>query len=86
MLYENTTSFIEWVIESGTMTSRPDLALTYYPSRYNFYWFVARTRFLLACRSANGSLPDLPSLRYGQIHPGFCGSGHVWGASGTSHT
>lgn len=24
------------------MNLRPDLALTYYPSVYNFYWFVAR--------------------------------------------
>ncbi|XP_038058841.1 uncharacterized protein LOC119730137 [Patiria miniata] len=63
MVYENTTSFIAWVIESGTMTSRPDLALTYYPSRYNFYWFVARTRFLIANRIARGDLPAFPSLR-----------------------
>ncbi|XP_022091387.1 uncharacterized protein LOC110979682 isoform X2 [Acanthaster planci] len=68
MVYENTTSFIEWVIDSGTVTSRPDLALTYYPSRYNFYWFVARTRFLIANRLAGRALPPFPSLRFVYEH------------------
>ena len=38
----NTTNFIKWGIESETIISRPELALTYYPSIFDFYWFVAR--------------------------------------------
>ena len=47
MIYENTTDFIAWAIE-GNFSARPDLALTYYPSVFNFYWFTARTLNLLA--------------------------------------
>lgn len=53
ILYENTTSLISWMIERN-FSSRPDLALTYYPSVYNFYWFTARTLNLLS------STPSLP--------------------------
>ena len=41
-IYINTTSMISHEI-SNNFTSRPDLALTYYPSKYEFYWFVTRT-------------------------------------------
>ena len=45
-LYLNTTKFITWAIETN-YTSRPDLALVYYPSVYNFLWYTSRTLFLL---------------------------------------
>ena len=41
-IYMNTTSMIAHEI-ANNFTSRPDLALTYYPSKYEFYWFVSRT-------------------------------------------
>ena len=53
IIYENTTSLISWMIERN-FSSRPDLALTYYPSVFNFYWYTARTLNLLA------SAPSLP--------------------------
>ena len=41
-IYLNTTSLIAHEIVNN-FTGRPDLALTYYPSKYEFYWFVSRT-------------------------------------------
>lgn len=46
MIYENTTAVIAWEI-SHNFSSRPDLALTYYPSVYTFLWFTSRTLNLL---------------------------------------
>ncbi len=46
MIYENTTNLIAWHINKN-FSNRPDLALTYYPSMYNFYWFTARSVNLL---------------------------------------
>ena len=52
-IYLNSTNLIAYQI-AHNFSSRPDLALTYYPSVYNFYWFVARTANLL---NAVESLP-----------------------------
>ena len=41
-IYLNTTSLVAHEIVNN-FTGRPDLALTYYPSKYEFYWFVSRT-------------------------------------------
>ena len=46
MIYENTSSLLAWEIERN-FSNRMDLALTYYPSEYSFYWFTARTVNLL---------------------------------------
>lgn len=51
MVVLNTTDVIAWAIE-GNFSSRPDLALTYYPSVYNFYWFTSRTLNLLSSRDS----------------------------------
>lgn len=51
MIYENTTDLIAWSIERN-FSGRPDLALVYYPSLFNFYWFTARTLNLLASNSS----------------------------------
>ena len=58
MIYENTTDLLAWGIERN-FSSRPDIALTYYPSVYNFYWFTARTLNLIQSYMAShhGSLP-----------------------------
>ena len=57
IIYENTTSFITHMIQRN-FSSRPDLVLAYYPSIYNFYWFVSRTFHLLETyTSAGHSLP-----------------------------
>lgn len=41
-IYRNTSHLIAFEIDTG-FTDHKDLALTYYPSEYEFYWFVART-------------------------------------------
>ena len=46
MIYLNTTSLVMYEI-SNNFSSRPDLALTYYPSVFNFYWFTSRVLNLL---------------------------------------
>ena len=38
-------------------TGRPDLGITYYPSFYNFYWFISRTYNLLVAYSNKSHLP-----------------------------
>ncbi|KAL5014190.1 hypothetical protein ScPMuIL_008460 [Solemya velum] len=45
-IYLNTTMMIAHEI-GNNFTARPDLALTYYPSRYECYWFIARSYALL---------------------------------------
>lgn len=57
IIYENTTDLICWFIERN-FSSRPDLALTYYPSVFNFYWFTSRVVNLLRSHfSTHGSFP-----------------------------
>ena len=46
MIYENTTYLIFRQI-ANNFTARPDLALLYYPSVFNFYWFTSRILNLL---------------------------------------
>lgn len=54
MIYQNTSDLIAWAI-STNFSGRPDLALVYYPSRFNFYWFTSRILNLLT--SAPRPLP-----------------------------
>jgi len=42
---------------SHNFTNRPDLALTYYPSKFVFYWFTSRTLQLLNAASLTRKLP-----------------------------
>lgn len=59
-IYKNVTSLLSYGISSGIVLERPDLALTYYPSEYDFYWFVGRNIHLLAnakLASKNNTLP-----------------------------
>jgi hypothetical protein len=46
-MYINATSMIAWSIENDIISWRPDLALLYYPSIYDFYWFASRNLQLL---------------------------------------
>ena len=56
-IYENTTDLLTWCLERN-FSGRPDLALTYYPSVFNFYWFTARTLNILQSHfNAHGHLP-----------------------------
>jgi hypothetical protein len=41
-IIRDVTDFLCWGIRSQIILKRPDLSLTYYPSVYDFYWFVAR--------------------------------------------
>eukprot|EP01133_Synstelium_polycarpum_P015514 gene15514-18425_t len=38
---------IEWSVDSGMVYNRTDIALLYYPSLYDFSWFIGRTTFFL---------------------------------------
>eukprot|EP01117_Protostelium_nocturnum_P014607 TRINITY_DN5574_c0_g1_i1.p1 TRINITY_DN5574_c0_g1~~TRINITY_DN5574_c0_g1_i1.p1 ORF type:complete len:633 (-),score=214.00 TRINITY_DN5574_c0_g1_i1:12-1910(-) len=38
----NTSNYISWSLSSGRILERPDIAMLYYPSLYNFYWFSSR--------------------------------------------
>lgn len=42
----DTVNLIEYAVKN-IIKVRPDLILVYYPSKYDFYWFVARTINLL---------------------------------------
>ncbi len=46
LIYRSTASFVSWQV-AHNFSSRPDLALTYYPSVYNFFWFTSRILNLL---------------------------------------
>lgn len=39
---------LEWILKTDAMSKRPDLILLYYPSVYDFYWFIARLYNLLS--------------------------------------
>ena len=56
VIYENTSSLITHMI-SHNFSSRPDFALTYYPSIYNFYWFTSRTLHLIRTYASGHTLP-----------------------------
>ena len=45
-MVHDTVDLIEYVIET-LANKRLDLVLVYYPSKYDFYWFVSRTVSLL---------------------------------------
>ncbi|XP_071109277.1 uncharacterized protein [Haliotis cracherodii] len=55
-IYLNTTSMLIHEINTN-MTDRRDLALTYYPSLFEFYWFIARTVCLINTKTRTGPLP-----------------------------
>ena len=64
-LYLNTSTMIAFQINTN-FSGRPDLALTYYPSVMEFYWFVARTYAQLTRRHRAGGLPHpvtIPTIK-----------------------
>lgn len=61
MIYENTTNLLAWATHHN-FSGRPDFALTYYPSIYNFYWFTSRSLNLLQTHSSNGQPLPHPVL------------------------
>ena len=52
-LYQSIVDMITYELQSN-LSSRPDLSLTYYPSKFVFYWFVSRTLQLL--KSSDGQI------------------------------
>ena len=54
-VYEDSTDFIVFNLENDFF-GRKDLALLYYPSKYNAYWFISRTLFIL-----NNNKDNFPS-------------------------
>ncbi|XP_060587318.1 uncharacterized protein LOC132742840 [Ruditapes philippinarum] len=55
-IYVNTSNLIAFMIETN-FSSRHDLALLYYPSAIEFYWFVARTFGEIRRKENQGPLP-----------------------------
>ncbi|KAK6175567.1 hypothetical protein SNE40_014002 [Patella caerulea] len=55
-IYLNTTNMVAYQLRTD-FHQRRDLALTYYPSVFELYWFVARTVFLLNEKSKYSKLP-----------------------------
>ena len=55
-MIHDTVDLIEYVIETVSK-GRLDLILVYYPSKYDFYWFVARIVNLLK-RNLNTKLQN----------------------------
>ncbi|CAG5118557.1 unnamed protein product, partial [Candidula unifasciata] len=55
-IYHNTSMLIAYEIRNN-FSGRPDLALTYYPSRMEFYWFFTRTVAVLETYRRNRTLP-----------------------------
>ncbi|KAL6066246.1 hypothetical protein QOT17_009673 [Balamuthia mandrillaris] len=47
-LFFDSASVVSWAVESGAAARRPDIALLYYPSIYDFVWMTARTARLLS--------------------------------------
>ena len=52
-LYQSIIDMVTYELQLN-FSSRPDLALTYYPSKFLFYWFTSRTLQLL--KSSEGQL------------------------------
>ncbi|PVD26733.1 hypothetical protein C0Q70_14411 [Pomacea canaliculata] len=63
-VYVNTTAMIVAQI-SDHLQERPDLELTYYPSAFEFYWFVARTLSVMETAMLNRTLP--PAMQ--EVYP-----------------
>ncbi|EFA74849.1 hypothetical protein PPL_11883 [Heterostelium album PN500] len=60
------TSLIEWGVNSEIVYKRPDLALLYYPSIYDFSWFISRVVDLL--ETENQISPNaLPPVLYNTL-------------------
>ncbi|WAR15160.1 hypothetical protein MAR_005265 [Mya arenaria] len=55
-IYWNTSNLIASMIQTN-FSSRHDLALLYYPSAIEFYWFVARTYGEITRKEKHGPLP-----------------------------
>ncbi|KAL6056649.1 Cellulase [Balamuthia mandrillaris] len=58
-IYEDTAEYVSWTVTSGQMLKRPDIGLLYYPSLYDYYWFISRLVFLL-----DSSAPALVNALY----------------------
>lgn len=58
-LYSDAAELVAWVIESETVNTRSDLALTYYPDLETFYWFAARVVGLLRDPANSAELTPL---------------------------
>nr|KAG5712874.1 hypothetical protein BaRGS_007471 [Batillaria attramentaria] len=65
-IYHNTTSLIAFMVEKA-LFGRPDLALTYYPSVFEFYWFVARTYHRMETALRSQPLPEVMQDLYPRL-------------------
>ncbi|XP_014783392.1 uncharacterized protein LOC106878628 [Octopus bimaculoides] len=55
-IYLNTSSMLEWQLRTR-LSDRTDLALPYYPSLLEFYWFVSRTVSAVERARLQGNIP-----------------------------
>lgn len=71
-IYLNTSALIAHEIKTN-LTNRKDLALTYYPSEYEFYWFVSRTFSKLQEHSQHQRLHPVMKQVHGILGEALCG-------------
>jgi hypothetical protein len=62
-LMVNSSEFILYVFSNEIPLDRPDLAMLYYPAKYNVYWFAARTLQHLSGMTLDGKSTKDRSLR-----------------------
>ncbi|KAG2375253.1 hypothetical protein C9374_009876 [Naegleria lovaniensis] len=62
----NASEIIRYALMNDIEMDRPDLSLVYYPSVYDFYWFISRTSFLLrnSQYSSNNVLSTISNTLY----------------------
>ncbi|XP_062587918.1 uncharacterized protein LOC134249593 [Saccostrea cucullata] len=71
-IYLNTSALIAYEINTN-LSNRQDLALTYYPSEYEFYWFVSRTFSKLQEHSQHQSLHPIMKRVREILREALCG-------------
>jgi len=59
-MVRSSLDLIEWVITSGQLLKRYDILLLYYPSVFDFYWFISRV--LVVLKSNQHRLLDMQDI------------------------
>lgn len=55
-ILKDSSIYLKWLADNNLINTRPDLALDYYPSRYNFYFFESRDLAILNSYGPQGAL------------------------------
>lgn len=62
-LYSDVTELIVWAIDTELVLKRPDIAILYYPSVFDFYWFVARILSFLEKSDDSLKFPEMRNTK-----------------------